>query len=385
MIDDHPARRKKIRVAVDARPLSTPTSGVARVISRILQFFPDKEKYEFLLYSHKAWHSDFDDVISLPNVIWIQGRGVTSHRGGIWFNVTLPGIISRGDVDIFWGSQQIIPPFLPSRIPVVLTYYDLVLYLYPEAMRPIARIQQRMFQRYSVKRAKKILTISDQTGADLIRKFSIAPEIVKTALLGYDEPAGAKNKKKVKEHNHILPFTNPYFLAVSTLEPRKNYGTLLSAYEQILKSDPNFKYRLVIAGRRGWESQEFFTRLNSMIDSGKVCVLEGISDTDLESLYKNSAFFVMPSLYEGFGLPLLEALVVGRPALASDIPCFHEIGKELIEYIEPLDIDRWAEMIEKYAGEHSQGRLKKIAFPASEWTWERTARLHQEAFDELPV
>ncbi len=373
---------RKIRVAVDARPLSSPMAGVSRVIANILKFFPDKDRFEFHLYSHRGWHSDFDFVVNLPNVIWVQGRGIAARKGGIWFNLSLPTILHKGAIDVFWGSQQVIPPFLPSRIKVVLTYYDLVMYLFPESMRPVARYQQLMVQKMSVQNADRILTISDQTRIDLIKRFQLDPRRVSVALLGYEEPANAKGEKRRRELDELLPFKEPYILAVSTVEPRKNYRVLLEAYMEYMKSENQGKpYRLVIAGRRGWESEGFYKRMDEIIaGTGTVHLLEGVSDEELKLLYDSAAFFVMPSIYEGFGLPLLEALASGKCAIVSDIGPFREIGGEHIEYVPSLDISRWKDALMHNISLHRSGKLKLTDFSIKEWTWDRTSRLHQEAF-----
>lgn len=382
MTEDQLSRTRKIKIAVDARPLSTPLSGVSRVISRIIKFFPDRDRYEFLLYSHRPWHPDFDEIIQQPNVIWVQGRGITAKKGGLWFNLTLPGILGRGDIDLFWGSQQVIPPFLPRKIPVVLTYYDLVLYLFPESMRPIARIQQRAFQRYSVNRADMILTISEQTRQDLLRKFGLHESNAKTALLGFEPPVVRKGERPPRKIGELLPISGPYILAVSTIEPRKNYRTLLEAYRRVRAGGRNLP--LVIAGRRGWESEDFYRILEEIQDeTGSVHIVEGATDEELGILFKNAAFFVMTSLYEGFGLPLLEALAAGKYAIASDLGCFHEIGGDYIRYEPPLDISLWKKALEDTIDVFEAGKLPTIHYPLKDWTWERTARLHQEAFVEL--
>ena len=388
---------KKIKVyniAVDARPLSRPMSGVARVISRVLKNFPNPERFRFFLYSHLPWHEDFDEIIDLPNIIWVQGRGLGARKGGLWFNLSLPGIIRKSDIDLFWGSQQVIPPRLPVTLPVVMTYYDLVLYFFPEAMRFAARIQQRAVQSYSVHRSHMILSISRQTQDDMIEKFEFLPERARVALLGYEAPAkkAAGSKEKKETQPLPLPFAidkSPYILAVSTIEPRKNYGVLLAAYEAYLKREQEGQsgekpYPLVIAGRRGWESAEFYERLEKIqASTGSIHILEALSDEALDSLYRNCAFFCMTSLYEGFGLPLLEALSAGKYCLASDIGCLREIGGEWIDYLPPKDVAAWSDAIVNTVELHRQGKIKKIPFPRQEWTWERTARIHQEAFLEV--
>lgn len=382
-------------VGVDARPLSTPTSGVARVISRVIRHFPEPERYRFFLYSHRPWHRDFEQIVHLPNVVWVQGRGFAARKGGLWFNFALPRIIRGSRLDLFWGSQQVLPPFLP-KLPVVLTYYDLVLYFFPEAMRWPARLQQRLVQPFSVRRADRILSISTQTQEDLLERFGYPRDRARVSLLGYDPPAtgeersGSGTKSGAGQQAgtlSALPFAlekQPYILSVSTLEPRKNFGTLLEAYARYHAAAPDAAYPLVIAGRRGWESPEFFARLAELErTTKKIFVLEGPSDAELGRLYRHCAFFCLSSVYEGFGLTLLEALAYGAPSLASDIGPFREIGGDRVEYLPPRDPAAWARAMAGASERFAAGKLGRVKFPLKEWSWDRTARIHYETFEEL--
>lgn len=365
---------KKITIGVDARPLSSPVTGVARVISRILYHLPSHENLEYQLYSNRPIHDDYSFLSENASIRWIQGEGILAKKGGLWFNIALPAALRKSPPDLFWGSQQVIPPFLPKGLPVVLTYYDLVLQFFPSAMRRLARIQQRAVQTMSVSRADYILTISEQTRRDMIEQFGYPRQKCRAALLGYEE---TKVKKKKKMHH------KPYILAVSTLEPRKNYSTLLHAYSQYF-----YKHRdaldLVIVGRRGWESPEFFSELERLIDKTQaIHVVESASDADLRHYYEGCTFFVMPSIYEGFGLPMLEAMCLGARAIVSDIPCFHEIGGNQAVYVPPKDVQAWVKALSDYHAIYHKGKMRRLRFEKDHWTWQRTAELHFKAFQEL--
>lgn len=377
---------KPIRVGVDARPLTAPLSGVSRVISRVLERFPDRNGFIFELYASRPPHADFGELTRLPYIRWMEGRGPLASRAGLWFNFALPQQLRERPVDLFWGSQQVLPPFLPRSTPAVLTFYDLVLYFYPETMRPLARLQQRLVMHYSVRRARSIYSISQQTSDDMQRRFGFPADRAGVALLGYEpqaRPPGRLRKQMLRELERRLGFKpdENFILAVSTIEPRKNYSLLLDAWLQYRAGAGRSTLPLVIAGRRGWESPEFYARLDrARAETGAVFTLEGLSDRMIDQLYETCAFFCMPSLYEGFGLPLLEALCHRKHALASDIPCFHEIGGDYAEYLPPQDVGAWAEALAAYARLARKGKLGRVKFPAAEWNWERTARVYHDAF-----
>ena len=374
-------KHSKTIVGVDARPLSASMSGVARVISSILQNFPDTKNYHFILYSHRAPHQDFKKLLTLKHLSWSQGRGFLARTGGSWFNLSLPFSLRKDNLDLFWGSQQVLPPFLPENLPAVMTFYDLVLYFYPGSMRPLARLQQKLVQPYSVRRSSRILSISDQTRKDMILKFDYPSKQASVALLGYDNPIQIHKLNSYKKNIPELDNRN-FILAVSTMEPRKNYSVLIDSYEKYFHTMPQ-ALPLVIAGRRGWESPEFFAKLDKMKKKYPIFTVENASDEEIELLYRNCAFYVIPSKYEGFGLGLLEALAHKKYCIASDIGPFHEIGGESISYVPHYDVDGWAEEMRKTTQKFKKGTLKIPRLNIKKWTWKETAKKHYEAFEEV--
>lgn len=346
---------------------------MARVIAEILRNTPATEGFTFHLFSHLPLHADFADLPA-NHIHWHTGQGILSRKGGLYFNLALPWLLRNKPLDLFWGSQQVLPLFLP-RMPAVLTFYDLVAVFYPEAMRRLARYQQRIVQGYSIRRAGRILSISAQTQADMIRIYGYPAQRATVALLGYSPPPVVRWKP---------PLPRPFILSVSTLEPRKNYGTLLAAYagyrllcdrERIEPLD------LVLAGRRGWESKEFYSSLDRAVATGYLHVMEALSDGELGVLYSAAAFFCLPSLYEGFGLSALEALASGLPVILSDIPSLHEIAGPGGVYVAPGDIAGWTASL--FTMHRALPLKKRRRFSRSDWTWKRTAQIHQQAFRDL--
>ena len=379
--------RNKISIAVDARPLTHPVSGISRMISRIIEQLDD-DIFEFHLFAPSDWNNDFEGLIRQSNVIWNQSHGLLSKKAGLWYNTTFPMVLNRMKPSAFWGTQQTVPALLSSKIPVVLTFLDFVSYRFPGTVRLMARLQQRLLQRRSVRLADKILPISMQTLADVRSFFKADVSKLTVAYPGVD-PINKVNKKAShsdRKRQASLPISiqGNYMLSVSTIEPRKNYGMLLDAYLKYHRTETETPYSLVLAGRRGWESKEFFARLDQIQhETGSVFVLEGLRDDQLDSLYQNAAFFCLPSLYEGFGIPLLEALSYGKTALVSDLGCFHEIAGSQATYLPMNDSDAWAAALRKQVEQHRAGTLKEPDFDASHWSWSNTAEIYRAAFKEV--
>jgi hypothetical protein len=135
---------KSLVIGVDARPLSSRVSGVARVISRILLSYPRKQD-RFILYAAGPCHSDYKHILSLPGVEWRQGQGLLAWKQGLWFNAALPMSLRSDGLDGFWGSQQVLPPFLPRSMPSVLTFYDLVALYFQAPCEPLRASSNKHF------------------------------------------------------------------------------------------------------------------------------------------------------------------------------------------------------------------------------------------------
>ncbi|TGN08237.1 glycosyltransferase family 4 protein [Leptospira ilyithenensis] len=369
-----------IRIGMDARPLSTRISGVGRLIAETIKAFPNPEKYHFYLFSHLPIHKDHNGILSLSNITFVSRGGAFKWKGGIYYNLFLPILFRFFKLDLFWGSQQILPPFLPRKLKAVLTYCDLVLYLYPKTMRPLARIQQRMFQRYSVKRASHILSISKQTSEDMCSFFGYDPEKTGVSYPGV-------NQKEIDEalldtpSRRITDLGENYILSVSTIEPRKNYPFLLKVFREYRRLNPKEHQNWVIVGKIGWESQEFIEELRQEQSLfGDLHILDSIADIDLQHIYKNAGLFVFASHYEGFGIPMLEAIYQKKYCMVSDIPTFREIGGTGVTYLPyrtDADAKEWANEILKF--------YKNPILPTSDissFTWENAASITEKAFQK---
>lgn len=377
---------KKIIIAVDARPLTHPVSGISRMVSRILEQLTDSD-LEIHLFAPSKWHRDFDSVVKQPNIIWNQSRGLLAKKPGIWYNTTLPLVLNRMKPNFYWGTQQTVPAFLSSKIRVIITFNDFVSYRFASTTRWSSKVQQRILQKRSIRMAARIIAISKQTATDVQTFFGVTADRLRVAYPGYDISSQKEKKSKSDRKAQVdLPISikGPYILSVSTLEPRKNYSTLIDAYLSYHRSESNQPYSLVLAGRRGWESPAFFEKLDKIQqETGSVIVLEGLRDEQIEALYEGASFFCLPSLYEGFGIPLLEALCHGKPSIVSDLDCFHEIAGEKALYLPATDVDAWAVAIKQQVERHRSGAQKEISFDCSSWGWNQTAQVYRDALREL--
>jgi glycosyltransferase involved in cell wall biosynthesis len=369
------------RVALDARPLSTRMSGVGRLISETIKAFPSPEQYHFYLFSHLPIHEDHSDILKLDNVTVVIGGGLFRWKGGLYFNIFIPFYVRRYKFDLFWGSQQVLPPVLPRSLKAVLTYCDLVLYLYPQTMRRIARWQQRLFQSYSVRRSSFILSISQQTSDDMASFFNYDKKQTAVSYPGVN-PKQIEALLTKPMSKRFADLGEGYLLSVSTIEPRKNYPFLLEVFRQYRKMNPTNHREWVIVGKIGWESREFIEEIRTEQSLfGDLHILDSVGDSDLQHLYKNAGLFLFASHYEGFGIPMLEAIYHKKYCMVSDIPTFREIGGGGVTYLPNLsksDASEWASEIYNFCSNPIDPTSDITKF-----TWENTAKITESTFRKV--
>lgn len=250
-----------------------------------------------------------------------------------WQQLAMPKLLKDISTDVHWGAGFVLP--LMAKCPMVVTIHDLTFHKYPETHEPIKRFYFPYMIRKAVSKAATILTISENTRLDLCKLFPQAMNKTHVTTLA----ARSLFDSSVDEPELELSLglcAQSYFLFVGTIEPRKNLARLLQAWKD-LGIERRGGLKLVVVGLAGWMVEEI---LNSLEDGDKsgVVYLNYVSDTELKSLLKNALALVYPSLYEGFGLPVIEAMSLGLPVITSDIGATREIGEGAAELVDPLSV-----------------------------------------------
>lgn len=276
-----------------------------------------------MLSLHLYSPAPIDDKIRdyLPGAeISVSGSNNIFYRQ-IWAVTHLPALVKRDTIDVFWGPAHTIPSFLPASVAKVVSIHDLVWKYFPETMRPASRLMESMRMPSAVRQADQIVTISDATGRAILKEFAAAKDKVNVIPLAATPISQIASTQEVAG----LGIDRAYFLFVGTHEPRKNLARLLQAYAA-LPAETRNEAMLVIAGGRGWgdvQLSELVTDLNLGDD---VCVTGYVDDPLLARLYADALFLAMPSLYEGFGLPIIEAMTHGTPVLTADNSSMPEVA-----------------------------------------------------------
>jgi glycosyltransferase involved in cell wall biosynthesis len=368
-------KHSPIRVAVDARPLAFGITGNSRYLAEVLEVLGRQpDKFEFFLYSHRGIHPVFSDLSSLPGIRIRESK--SKIPGPIWLHSLFPYFAWRDKADLIWGTLQLLP-FFRFSIPYMVNYHDLNVESAPDTMEKWNYYQHKLLSRNTLKIATRILCLSKNTIQDIHNFF---PEVSQKCTLIYPgvRPSNSESGSPPQAWVEKSLVGKPFLFTLGTLEPRKNWKTIIDAYRQIRSGHPNYSFPLVLAGRKGWgEDCEF---LYKSLSSGEwekeqIYFFENPGEEELRWLYKNCAYFLFPSLHEGFGLPLLEAMKENKHCIASDIPVFKEILESKGDIlVPPRSVQDWvraflqAEKLE----------LVSRDWDGTAWSWANTAEKIKE-------
>ncbi|HHS97987.1 MAG TPA: glycosyltransferase family 1 protein [Chloroflexi bacterium] len=306
----------------------------------------------------------------------------------IWHRLRLPIPVEAvvGRVDLFYSPDFVLPPTLP-RTRTVLTVHDLSFLHYPDHFVPkLVRYLESVVPR-SVARADRVLADSEATRADLIRLLGVPPEKVEVLYSGVDprfrpEPEPGE-RERLRARYGIGD--QPYILSVGTLQPRKNFVRLIRAFARLRSAPLRLAPRLLIAGGRGWLYEEVLEEAERRGD--RVRLLGFVDDADLPALYRNARLFVFPSFYEGFGLPVLEAMACGVPVVCSSASSLPEVAGDAALLVDPHDEEGLAAAMERaLADETLRAEMRARGLQqAARFTWDRAARQLLSVFDQFSL
>ncbi len=280
----------------------------------------------------------------------------------------------RARFDLFHGTNFDVP--LWKKGPSVVTIHDLSALLHPEKHRSRLVRRARLRLPLVVRVADMIITPTESVKREVCQRFNVKPEKVSAIHLAARQGFQPMPFPETVEIRKRLGIEDDYLLFVGTLEPRKNLLTLLKAFEKIV-AHSSLRPQLVIAGGEGWLMNEVSVYMKRASISERLRVTGYLDDDDLRALYSSCRVFIYPSVYEGFGLPPLEAMACGAPVIAGRIPSLQETLGSAARLVEPLDVDALAKsIIELIEDKQERERLRAAGLEQAEtFSWEKTARL----------
>jgi glycosyltransferase involved in cell wall biosynthesis len=306
-----------------------------------------------------------------------QGIRQLYPRWALLRRPSLPPSLSTRDL-LHAPSPSAVPPAGP-RQRLVVSVHDVAFLVEPQAFPTQWRLMFRAGLRRAVRSADAVIASSRHTAEDLARRTRIDPAKVHAIPLG---PSLAPSDADVEEVLGRLRVPSPYLLFVGTLEPRKNLVRLVRAYRRLAATGA--PHTLVLVGAMGWRPQSLMRELENE-GPGDVVLTGHVAEPDLDALYRGAAAFVYPSLYEGFGLPVLDAMARGVPCVVSTSSSLPEVAGEAAVPVDPRSVVGLAEALERVTTDAAlTARLREAGLArASRFSWEETARRTLEVYKQV--
>ncbi|HYK07916.1 MAG TPA: glycosyltransferase family 1 protein [Candidatus Eisenbacteria bacterium] len=285
--------------------------------------------------------------------------------------------------DVFFSPTHYAPRFCP--IPTAIAVMDVSYLHFPELFARRDLYQLTSWTKYSVKNASRVFTISNASRNDIIQMYQKNPKKVVVTYPGIkNELSNMNNAVNKKDMQKKFGIGENYILFVGTLQPRKNIARLIEAFS-MLKNNEEKKIELVIVGKKGWLYEEILAAPQKFGVEEDVKFLEFVGNDDLPSLYKHAMMFVLPSLYEGFGLPVVEAMKYGTPVITSNVSSLPEAGGDGALYVNPEDVNEITKAIQKLLDNPKlrEEMVKKGFEQVKKFSWEKTAKETLEVLQQV--
>lgn len=385
-----------MRIGIDARTILNPEKGEAigsghytyQLIRHLLNI--DKENEYVLFFDFRVREKDVKKFTrSNVKIKFYPFSDYKKYLPGVYSEILGTATLQKEKLDVLHSTS----PY--SRIPAgyrgktIVTFHNMAIFKIPTNFPNIRRTRDRASFSLMAKKADKIIAVSNSIKSEMKEFFECPEDKVRVIYSGLDKRFFedlAENYQKVLDKYNIK---KNYILFLGTLEPSKNITRLLEAFAKFKnkhKGNGNkFAYQLVLAGKRGWLSQQYQQIIKDLGLSKDVVFTGYIIGEELGPLFKNAQFFVLPSLYEGFGTTLLEAFATGTPAIVSNVGSLPEIADGAAYFMNPLDTDGMAEAIEKFATDENlrNSYRQKGLEQAKQFDWEKCARETLEVYQSL--
>jgi glycosyltransferase involved in cell wall biosynthesis len=352
---------RRLRIGIDAHAIGERKTGNERFISNLIPALRGLCDHELVLYFTRPEAAAEWGQASRQEVHVLKPGHPLAR-----IPFALPYRARRDRLDVLL-VQYTGPPIVGC--PIVTVVHDVAYALYPRYYSATERLWMRRTIPYTMRRAAAVVTVSEFSKREIVRVHGISPGRVTVAHNGVDPIFRDPSQ-------HPSPVDPPFFLTVGNLQPRKNLPMLVRAFRRLVREHPEVAERLVIVGQEWFGAESFHRETEDLRSAGRLVFTGYVPDEQVVGLLRRATAFAYPSVYEGFGLPPVEAMAAGAPTLVGDIPVMREVVGENCLRIPPKDESAWAAALARIAGDASlradlaeRGRSGSARF-----TWEGSAR-----------
>jgi glycosyltransferase involved in cell wall biosynthesis len=376
-----------MKIGIDARSILNPEKGEAigvghytyQLIRHLLK--NDKENEYVIFFDFRVREKDIKKFTQ-PNVQikFYPFSDYKKYLPGAYNEILGTATLQKENLDILHTTSAYNRIPMTYRGKTVVTFHDMAMFNIPEYLPSMRRTRNKAVAKLMARKADKIIAVSRSLQNDVKKFLSVNDEKISVIYSGLDsrffkEPETDMNKVLGKYN-----ITKKYILFLGTLEPSKNISRLLQAFADFKakrknKNSSKFEYQLVLAGKRGWLSQEYQQLIKDLGLTKDVIFTGYIIGDELVPLFRGAEFFIMPSLYEGFGMTVLEAFATQTPAIISHVASLPELAGDAAYFINPISIEQLAQAMLSFANDvnlRNQYREKGLE-QAKKFDWDKTA------------
>lgn len=333
--------------------------GVSWYCFYLLQQFSQSHKHEFRVFLRQPPVFDMPKSNAHFKYVVVKGRK-------LWSQIFLPLslFLHHRDLSVFFSPAHYAPRFCPS--PTVVTIHDLSFFYYPNEFLKKDLYQLQKWTEYSVKNARSVIAVSQTTANDIQELYNISKKNINVIHNGF-------TSHSIRDGELSPEIKSPYFLYIGTLQPRKNLTNVVLAFEKFVQK--NSIYTLYLIGKKGWLYKEFMDLIEKRKLQNQVVLLDYVSNNDRSYLLKKSVALIVPGLYEGFGLPILEGFDASVPVIASNSGALPEVGGDACVYFDPLNVQQLSDSMQKISVDKKlkEDLVKKGKNRLKLFSWKKTA------------
>ncbi|HYL92814.1 MAG TPA: glycosyltransferase family 1 protein [Alphaproteobacteria bacterium] len=351
------------------------------LIAEFKKLARQQQDYSFCLFSSPKAKNDAREIAPAPGFEVVPAPLLAYDRLWRLGGVCRAAAGCRADL-LFAPTFSLVPM---HRVPVVCTIHDVTPLVMPSHSLAL-NFTQRAVLWALTRRSRAIITDSEHSKADLINLYGLPESKVSVVYCGYNKALFNTESLDHQLQTSVtqrIGTTRPYLWHHGTLQPRKNLVRLISAYRLLLERNSNLELDLVLAGSAGWNYKDILAAAQKVSPRGRVVITGALPDDELAALVKGATLAVFPSLYEGFGFPMVEAMACGTPVIAARGSCLPEVSGNVLRYFDPLSVDEMATCIEdvleneSVRKELSRKGIERAAF----FDWERCAAQTVNVFE----